>query len=256
MNEEMRGKVALVAGASSGIGRATAELFAARGASVVLASRREKELANIVESMRASGGTANFVRADVTKEFDVEAMVAFVLNTYGRIDICANAAGGGEFAPVVDLTEAAWDSTLNVNLKGAFLCIKHAARAMLKAGNGGAIVNVGSISSFLGMASGSAYCAAKHGMIGLTSSASAELAPHGIRVNMVCPSIVDTPMHHQGRALLGDAVFDEVVIPAIHLRRIAQPSEIARSIAYLCGNEASFVTGTTLTIDGGGTNTV
>lgn len=256
MKEQMLGKVALIPGASSGIGRATAELFAARGASVVLAARREKELSGIVESIRASGGTASAVRADVTREPDVEAMVAFVLDTYGRIDVCANTAGGGEMASVVDMTEEAWCSTLDVNLKGAFFCVKHAARAMLKSGNGGAIVNVGSISSFLGMPAGSAYCAAKHGMIGLTSSASAELAPHGIRINMVCPGIVDTPMHHQGRAMLGDAVFDDVVIPAIHVRRIAQAHEIARSIAFLCSDEAGFVTGTALTVDGGGTNTV
>lgn len=253
MSEEMHGKVALVSGASSGIGRATAELFAARGASVLLAARREDELSRVVNGILASGGTARFIRGDVSNAANVEAMVALTVDTFGRIDICANAAGiGGELGAIVDLTEEGWSRTIDINLKGAFLCIKYAARAMLAGGYGGAIVNVGSVASFLGFAAGSAYSSAKHGMIGLTSCASAELAPQGIRVNLVCPGVVDTPMHDQARQMLGD----ELAVPDIHLGRIGLPHEIARAIAYLCSDESSFISGTTLTVDGGGTSTL
>lgn len=253
MSEDMQGKVVLVAGASSGIGRATAEMFAMRGASVLLSARREDALSHVTDTIVSRGGVACFRGGDVSCAADVEAMVWSTVDAYGRIDICVNAAGiGGELAPIVDLTEEGWDNTLAINLKGAFFCIKYAARAMLAAGHGGAIVNVGSVASFLGFAAGSAYSSAKHGMIGLTSSASAELAPKGIRVNLVCPGVVDTPMHHQARQMLGD----DLALPDIHLNRIAQPQEIARSILYLCSDESSFITGTTLTVDGGGTSTL
>tara|TARA_R110000782_G_scaffold78276_9_gene155690 strand:- start:124411 stop:125172 length:762 start_codon:yes stop_codon:yes gene_type:complete len=253
MSEDMQGKVVLVAGASSGIGRATAEMFAMRGASVLLSARREDALSHVTDTIVSRGGVACFRGGDVSCAADVEAMVLSTVDAYGRIDICVNAAGiGGELAPIVDLTEEGWDNTLAINLKGAFFCIKYAARAMLAAGHGGAIVNVGSVASFLGFAAGSAYSSAKHGMIGLTSSASAELAPKDIRVNLVCPGVVDTPMHHQARQMLGD----DLALPDIHLNRIAQPQEIARSILYLCSDESSFITGTTLTVDGGGTSTL
>ena len=127
---------------------------------------------------------------------------------------------------------------------------------MLAGGRGGSIVNVGSVNSFLGFATGSAYVASKHGQVGLTTSASAELAPHGIRVNIVCPGFIDTPMHHRGRAKLGDEIFDNVMIPRVHLRRAGRPDEIAQTIVFLCSDEASYISGTTLTPDGGFTLTV
>jgi len=253
MSGEMHGKVVLVAGASSGIGRATAELFAARGASVLLAARRGDELSKIVGRIVASGGNACFSVADVSSAADVEAMVAAAIKAFGRLDICANAAGiGGELAPIVDLSEEGWNKSIDINLKGAFLCIKYAARAMLAGGHGGAIVNVGSLASFRPFANGAAYGSAKHGMVGLTSCASAELAPQGIRVNLVCPGVIDTPMHEQAREVLGD----DLALPPIHLGRIGKPQEVARAIAYLCSDESSFVTGTTLMIDGGGASTL
>lgn len=132
-----------------------------------------------------------------------------------------NAGTEGELAPIADLSEEAWDRVLNTNLKGNFLCLKYEARAMLAGGNGGAIVNVGSVNSFLGFGSGAAYVASKHGQVGLTTSASAELAPHGIRVNIVCPGFVDTPMHHRARSLLGDAIYDDVLVPRVHASRQA-----------------------------------
>ena len=127
---------------------------------------------------------------------------------------------------------------------------------MLAGGYGGAIVNVRSVNSFLGFPTGSAYVTSKHGLIGLTTSVSAELAPEGIRVNLVCPGVIDTPMHHRVRELFGDEMYDEYLIPNVHLRRAGRPEEIAQSIAFLCSDEASYITGTTLTPDGGYTSTI
>lgn len=159
-------------------------------------------------------------------------------------------------AGLTEMSEEAWDQVLDTNLKGTFLCLKYEAKAMLAGGSGGAIVNVGSVNSFLGFAGGVAYCASKHGQIGVTTSASAELAPHGIRVNLVCPGIIDTPMHHRGRKAIGDEVFDKVILPSVHVQRAGQPEEIARTILFLCSDDASYITGTTLTPDGGFTLTV
>jgi NAD(P)-dependent dehydrogenase (short-subunit alcohol dehydrogenase family) len=127
---------------------------------------------------------------------------------------------------------------------------------MLDCGHGGAIVNIGSVNSFLGFQTGSAYVASKHGMIGLTTSVSAELAPKGIRVNLVCPGFIDTPMHRRGREILGDELYDKVLLSSVHLRRAGRPEEIARSIVFLCSDGASYITGTTLTPDGGFTLTI
>lgn len=253
----MNDKVALITGASSGIGRATAEAFAGKGAKVVLAARREDELAALVTEIEARGGKATAVKTDVSKAKDVERMVTHAIDTFGRLDFAVNNAGiEGRLANIVDLSEEEWDKVVDINLKGNFLCLRSEARAMLAGGHGGAIVNIGSVNSFLGFGAGAAYVASKHGQIGLTTSASAELAPHGIRVNIVCPGFVDTPMHHRARGLLGDAIYDDVMVPRVHARRVGRPEEIAASILFLCSEEASYITGTTLTPDGGFTMTI
>ena len=250
-------KVALITGASSGIGRATAEAFAAKGARVVLAARREDELAALATEIEGRGGVASFVTTDVSVAKDVERMVAHTVETFGRLDYSVNNAGiEGQFAAIVDLPEEEWDRVLDINLKGAFLCLKYEARAMLAGGHGGAIVNVGSINSFLGFPTGSAYVTSKHGLIGLTTSASAELAPQGIRVNLICPGVIDTPMHRRLRGLIGDEIYDNVLLQSVHTRRAGRPDEIARSVVFLCSDEASYITGTTLTPDGGFTLTI
>lgn len=165
------------------------------------------------------------------------------------------AEGLGLFG-IRDLPEEAWDRVLDINLKGTFLCMQHEARAMLQGDAGGAVVNVGSINSFLGYPTGSAYVASKHGLIGLTTSVSAELAPQGIRVNIVCPGIIDTPMHHRARGLLGDEIYDEVLMHRVHEQRAGRPEEIASTILFLCSDGASYITGTTVTPDGGFTLTI
>jgi NAD(P)-dependent dehydrogenase (short-subunit alcohol dehydrogenase family) len=254
---DMNNKVALITGASSGIGRATAELFAARGAKVVVAARRQDELDSLVAGIEARGGTATAIQTDVSVASDVERMVDHATTAFGRLDYAVNNAGiEGKFAGITELAEEEWDRVLGINLKGTFLGMKHEARAMLAAGHGGSIVNVGSVNSFLGFATGSAYCTSKHALIGLTTSASAELASQGIRVNLVCPGIVDTPMHRRLRSDIGDAVYDEYALPSVHLRRAGQPEEIAQAIVFLCSDQASYITGTTLTPDGGFTLTI
>ncbi len=254
---DMKDKVALITGASSGIGRATAELFAEKGARVAVAARRQAELDSLVADIEARGGKAIAIKTDVSVSADVERMVSHTIDTFGRLDYAVNNAGiEGRWAGITDLDEDEWDRVLGINLKGTFLCMKYQARAMLATGARGSIVNVGSVNSFLGFPTGSAYCTSKHGLIGLTTSVSAELASQGIRVNLVCPGIIDTPMHHRAREALGDEVYDQGVLPSVHLKRAGQPEEIARAIVFLCSDEASYITGTTLTPDGGLTLTV
>ena len=254
---DMNDKVVLITGASSGIGRATGEAFVARGAKVVLAARREHELATLTTEIEAQGGKASFVVTDVAIAKYVERMVAHAIETFGRLDYAVNNAGiEGKLAGITDLPEQDWDRVLDTNLKGTFLCLKYEALAMLAGGHGGAIVNVGSVNSFLGFPGGSAYVASKHGQVGLTTIVSAELAPQGIRVNLVCPGFVDTPMHHRLRGIVGDDLYDKVLIPRVHTRRAGRPEEIAQTIVFLCSDEASYISGTTLTPDGGFTLTI
>lgn len=254
---DMSGKVALVTGASSGIGRSTVLAFAARGARVALAARREDELAGLAAEIEADGGEATFIRTDVSVAEDVKRMVEHTVEAFGRLDFAINNAGiEGEIQGITEFSEEQWDQVLDINLKGTFLCLKYEATAMLEGGHGGAIVNVGSVNSFLGFGGGAAYTASKHGQIGLTTSASAELASQGIRVNIVCPGITDTPMHHRARAIIGDEIYEALLQGRVHLKRKGLPEEIAETIVWLCSDQASYVTGTTLTPDGGFTMTI
>lgn len=254
---KMKDKVALVTGASSGIGQATAEAFAAQGAKVVLAARREDQLATLKSEIEARGGSASFVVTDVAIAKDVERLVTHTIDTFGRLDYAVNNAGiEGKLAGITDLPEQEWDRVLDTNLKGTYLCLQYEARAMIACGHGGAIVNIGSVNSFLGVPGGSAYVASKHGLIGLTTSVSAELAPLGIRVNLVCPGFIDTPMHQRLRGIVGDDLYDKALIPRVHLRRAGRPEEIAQTIVFLCSDEASYISGTTVTPDGGFTLTL
>jgi NAD(P)-dependent dehydrogenase (short-subunit alcohol dehydrogenase family) len=253
----MKEKVVLITGASSGIGRATAEAFAAKGAHIVIAARRKEELDTLVTSIEAMGGRASAFKTDVSIAKDVEQMVAHTIEVYGRLDYAVNNAGiEGKFSGINDLSENDWDQVLYINLKGTFFCMKYEAKAMLHLGFGGAIVNIGSVNSFLGFPTGSAYVTSKHGLIGLTTSVSAELAPNGIRVNLLCPGVTDTPMHQRVRGIVGDDLYDKGLLPTVHLQRIGRPEEIAKAIVFLCSDESSYISGSTLTVDGGLTLTM
>ena len=253
----MKDKVALITGASSGIGKSTAEAFAAKGAKVVVAARRKDELDSLVASIKAKGGNASAIQTDVSNSNSVEQMVNHVIKTYGRLDYAINNAGiEGKLNTIIDLSEEDWDKVMNINLKGVFLCMKHEAKAMVKLENGGAIVNIGSVNSFLGFPTGSAYVTSKHGLIGLTSSVSAELGPQGIRVNLLCPGAIVTPMQQRIRGILGDDLYDKHLLPTVHLKRAGRSEEIAQAAVFLCSDEASYITGSTLTADGGLTLTM
>jgi NAD(P)-dependent dehydrogenase (short-subunit alcohol dehydrogenase family) len=247
------GKVALVTGASSGIGRATAKLFAERGAKVVVAARRAERLDGLVGEIGASGGAASAIATDVSRANEVEAMVRHAIDTFGRLDACVNNAGieGREIAPIQEMSEEAWTEVMDVNVKGNFLCLKYEARAMIEAGNGGAIVNVGSVNSFVGFGGGAAYSTSKAAQICLSSSAAADLAPHGIRVNLLAPGFVDTDMHQRIRGIVTDEGMDGMIAGMVPLQRAGEGHEMARTILWLCSDEASYVNATTITADGG-----
>jgi NAD(P)-dependent dehydrogenase (short-subunit alcohol dehydrogenase family) len=247
----MWGKVALVTGASSGIGRATAARFAREGASVVLAARREEEGEEAARRIRRDGGEATFVRADVSQASEVEALVERCVARYGRLDYALNNAGiVGRMVPLVEYDEADWDAVLDANLKGVWLCLKYESRQLLAAGRGGAIVNTSSVGGHIGFPGLAHYCAAKHGILGLTKTAAMELAPSNIRVNAVSPGLIDTPM--ADRFTGGPETEAERFFLSLKpLRRRGTPEEVAEAVVWLCSDAAAFVTGHALAVDGG-----
>lgn len=245
----MKNKVALVTGASSGIGRAIAIAFAAKGAKVMVADLNEEGGHETVMMIKDAGGEAAFVKANVSKEADVKAMVDETVKTLGGLDYAANNAGI-EGAPTgLHLTTAKdWQMTIDVNLTGVFFCLKHEIAYMLE-NNGGAIVNTSSIAGLRGMADLAPYIASKHGVTGLTRAAALEYAKQGIRVNSVHPGAIKTPMV----ARLEDEMPEMFAgIAAMHpVGRIGEPNEIGETVVWLCSDEASFVTGHQMAVDGG-----
>jgi len=245
----MTGKVALVTGASSGIGRASALAFAREGAKVVVADVIVEGGEETVNLVKQAGGEAIFVKTDVAKAAEVEALVARAVQTYGRLDCAHNNAGiEGPGAATVEYAEEMWDRVIAINLKGVWLCMKYEIPQMLKNG-GGAIVNTASTAGLVGYPSGSAYVASKHGVVGLTRTAALEYAKSGIRVNAVCPGAIDTPM--MGR-ITGHRPHRAARMAAAEpVGRMGNPSEIAEAVVWLCSDAASFVTGHPMAVDGG-----
>ncbi|HYD63538.1 MAG TPA: SDR family oxidoreductase [Noviherbaspirillum sp.] len=247
--ERLKNKVAIITGASAGIGRATARLFAAEGAKLVVGARRADELESLVAEIRAAGGEAVSLAGDVRSEEYAKALVSLAARRYGRLDVAFNNAGVlGELGPSTDISEAGWKNTIDINLTGAFLGAKHQIAEMLKHGGGSVIFTstfVGYSASFPGVA---AYAASKAGLIGLTQTLAAEFGPKNIRVNAVLPGAIETAMYHEKNNTDEKAAF----VTNLHaLKRIGQPEEVARSVLYLASDDSSFVTGTASLVDGG-----
>lgn len=245
----LSGKVAIVAGASSGIGRATAKLFAKEGAKVVVGARREAELAELVREIAAEGGEAVALAGDVQSEQYAKDLVAAAEKRFGRLDIAFNNAGTiGPTGATTAIAEKDWTSALAVNLTSAFLGAKHQIPALIKQGGGSIIFTstfVGYTTSFPGVA---AYAASKSGLIGLTQALAAEYGPQGVRVNAVLPGAIDTPMYQQ----VNNTPEQQAWLTNLHaLKRVGRPEEVARSVLYLASDDAAFVTGTAHLIDGG-----
>src|ERR1700683_5171965 len=225
MAMELEGKVALVTGATSGVGRDTAVLFAKAGAKVVVAGRREVEGNETIELVRAAGSDGLFVKTDVSKASEVDALIQKAVEKFDRLDVAFNNAGiEGVWSPIVRESEEDWDRTIATNLKGVWLCLKYEIRQMLKRGSGGAIVNMASVMGLIGSAGAAAYSASKHGVIGLTKSAALETARSGIRINAVCPAVIETPMAER---IFGAPEVHKQVLGLHPIGRFGRPAEIS-----------------------------
>jgi NAD(P)-dependent dehydrogenase (short-subunit alcohol dehydrogenase family) len=249
MTTELHGKVAIVTGGTSGIGRDAAVLFARAGAKVVVAGRREVEGNETIGLIRAGGGDGLFVKTDVSRAAEVAVLVQKTVEKFGRLDVAFNNAGiEGSWSPIAEQSEEDWDRTIDINLKGVWLCLKHEIRQMLKQGGGGAIVNMASVAGWIGSAGAATYCASKHGVMGLTKSAALETARNGIRINVVCPAVIETPM---GERLWGAPEVKKFALGLHPIGRFGTPMEVAEAVVWMCSDRASFMTGQSLVLDGG-----
>jgi NAD(P)-dependent dehydrogenase (short-subunit alcohol dehydrogenase family) len=245
----LEGKVALVTGGGSGIGRASALTFAREGARVVVADLNTTGGEETAHRITMSGGEAIFVNVDVAKSEQVKAMVDTAVSTFDRLDCACNNAGiAGTQASTAECSEETWDRVIRVNLKGVWLCMKYEIPQMLRQG-GGVVVNVSSVAGLVGLRGWSPYAASKHGVLGLTKTAALEYAKDGVRVNAVCPSIVNTDMAECFTG--GDPRTEKFILAQQPLARMGTPEEVAAAVVWLCSDEASFVTGHALAVDGG-----
>jgi len=243
-------KIALITGTGSGIGRAAALAFAREGAKLTLADVAAKAGEETADMVRKAGGEAEFIRCDVSKSAEVEALVGAVVKRYGRLDCAFNNAGiEGDVLHLADDTEENFDRVIAIDLKGVFLCMKYEIRQMLNQGSGGAIVNTASTAGLAGSHGMPAYTAAKHGVVGLTKVAGLEYSRVGIRVNAVCPGVIDTPMVDRLEA--GRPKMAKQLVAVEPIGRKGKPEEIAEAALWLCSDNASFVAGCAMAVDGG-----
>jgi NAD(P)-dependent dehydrogenase (short-subunit alcohol dehydrogenase family) len=247
-NKIFSGKVALVTGGTSGIGKTTAIEFARAGAKVVLTGRREKEGAQVVAEIKKLGGDAGFVRADVARDADVKGMVDFTVDKFGRLDIAFNNAGVEWMGPLDQATEAEYRRVFDINLWGVLNSMRHEIPAMLKSG-GGAIVNTSSVAGHVGMGQVSIYTASKHAVEGLTKALALEFAKQNIRINAVAPGAIATEMFDRFAGKHSEVL--DSLSSLIPVGRIGASEEIAAAVLYLCSDNAKFTVGTSLVVDGG-----
>ncbi|WP_339383358.1 glucose 1-dehydrogenase [Oculatella sp. LEGE 06141] len=251
-NQRFSGKVVLVTGSTSGIGRATAVAFAREGANVIVTGRRTNEGEETVAMVKEVGGDGRFIRADLRVPEQIDALFQQTLSAYGRLDAAFNNAGiaGNNEQPANthEYTFDSWNEVMMVNLTAVWRCMKHEITQMLKQG-GGAIVNTGSTLSLRAVPGIPAYCASKHALMGLTEAAAIEYATRNIRVNIVLPGPINTPL--MDRYLGGNATRQAEMNNSVPMKRLGNPNEVAKAVLWLCSNEASFTTGTPTFVDGG-----
>ena len=249
MNFDFHDRVALVTGAASGIGRASALAFARAGAKVVVADITDSGGGETVDAIASSHGEAVFIKTDVTKTAEVSSLIEKIVSHFGRLDFAHNNAGTeGVIAFTHDCSEENWDATMNANLKGVWLCLKYELPPML-AQRFGVIVNTSSIAGLVGLKGSPAYAASKHGVIGLTKTAALEYAKTGIRINAVCPGLIRTPMIE--RQIKDNPQKEAKLIAQQPFGRMGTPEEVAGTVLWLCSDAASYVTGTAVQVDGG-----
>lgn len=251
MNAE-KGRVALVTGASSGIGRATARAFAREGYTTILADVHEQQGRDAAAECECDGAACRFIQCDVSDEASVKHLLSEIVSSFGRLDAAFNNAGiEGEVAPTGDCTTTNFDHVIAVNLRGVFLCMREEILQMTKQGTGGVIVNTSSVAGLIGLPGIPAYDASKHAVIGLTRTAALEYAQQKIRVNAVCPGAIETPMLDRFMSATPDG--REAMLKSEPIGRIGLPEEIASAVIWLCSSQSSFVTGQALAVDGGWT---
>ncbi len=243
-------KSILITGGSTGIGKATVLRCAEEGAQVTLADINTKEAEDVVAQVRAEGGSATFCHADVTQSSDVKQMIEMATSTYGKLDGAFNNAGiEGAFTSITKMSEAEYDRTVNVDMKGVWLCLKYQVEAFLKQASPGSIVSTASVAGLVGTRGGSAYCGAKHGVVGITKSVALECARKAIRVNAVCPGVIQTPMVDRMTNEAG--ISAQALIDQEPMERLGLPKEIAEAVVWLLSDQSSFVTGVAMPVDGG-----
>ena len=246
----LEGKTIIITGGSTGIGRATSIKCAAEGAAVVIADINKTEAQKTCDTIKEASGNVMFVETDVTKTDAIKNLINETLDTHGELHGAFNNAGiEGKFTNITNMTEEEFDVTVNVDLKAVWLCVKYQIEQFLAQGTGGSIVSTASVAGLVGTRGGSAYCAAKHGVVGLTKCAALEFARKKIRVNAVCPGVIRTPMVDR---MLAETGLDEDAFTAQEpMNRLGEPREIADAVAWLLSDQASFVTGIAMPVDGG-----
>ena len=250
MYEDLKGKVVIITGARRGMGRTHALVFAREGAKVVVSDISLEDCQKVVDEIEKMGGEAMAVKCDVTKKEEVDEMVKKTIEKWGRADILVNNAGICQFKPFLELTEEDWDRTLDINLKGYFLCAQAVAKEMVKQ-KSGVIINIASVAMGqvgIGFPNITHYCASKGGIVAMTEAMALELAPFNIRVNAVAPGMIDTPMIDTTKQ---DPKMMEATLARVPLHRVGKPEEVSNLVLFLASDQSSYITGSTIVIDGG-----
>ena len=250
MYKDLKNKVAIVTGARRGMGRTHALKMAQEGVKVVVSDISEEDCQKVVEEIKKAGGKAMAVKCDVSKKKEVEGLVKKTVDKFGKVDILVNNAGICQFKPFLDLTEEEWDRTLNINLKGYFLCAQAAAKEMVKQ-KSGVIINIASVAMGqvgVGIPNIVHYCASKGGVVGMTEALAVELAPYNIRVNAISPGMIETPMIDP---IKKDPKVAEAMLDRVPMKRVGKSEEVSNLVLFLASDKSSYMTGSTVVIDGG-----